>query len=258
MEKDTKSQKQKKENKPTRTIFITVRVIIVAIIVSIVLFVAAFASKTDELDGTSNTESTTVSSEFVTKPIETTAPSTKSLESSTENTTQQTTVKPTQPITVESTSSTEPTEIETEPIESTTEQEDEPTNFSWLIDIDNPDYDYTPQAISLSDGEREEIARIVMGEFGDSDFTGCALLAQSIRDGMATYGFSGYSVQSGMQYYGYNSNPNQTCYEAVDWIFSGNAAVQHRILIMNNASGGWHATQNFVAYYDGVWFYDLW
>lgn len=140
----------------------------------------------------------------------------------------------------------------------TTEPTEEQAEKSWLIDIDNPDYDYTPQAISLSDGEREEIARIVMGEFGDSDFTGCALLAQSIRDGMATYGFSGYSVQSGMQYYGYNSNPNQTCYEAVDWIFSGNAAVQHRILIMNNASSGWHATQNFVVYYDGVWFYDLW
>lgn len=140
----------------------------------------------------------------------------------------------------------------------TTEPTEEQAEKSWLIDIDNPDYDYTPQAISLSDGEREEIARIVMGEFGDSDFTGCALLAQSIRDGMATYGFSGYSVQSGMQYYGYNSNPNKTCYEAVDWIFSGNAAVQHRILIMNNASSGWHATQNFVVYYDGVWFYDLW
>lgn len=140
----------------------------------------------------------------------------------------------------------------------TTEPTEEQAEKSWLIDIGNPDYDYTPQAISLSDGEREEIARIVMGEFGDSDFTGCALLAQSIRDGMATYGFSGYSVQSGMQYYGYNSNPNQTCYEAVDWIFSGNAAVQHRILIMNNAYGGWHATQNFVVYYDGVWFYDLW
>ena len=49
---------------------------------------------------------------------------------------------------------------------------------------------------------------------------------------------------------------NEDSYAAVDYIFSGNAAVQHRVLYMNNSDGGWHATQNFVVYYDGVWFYD--
>jgi len=135
---------------------------------------------------------------------------------------------------------------------------EEDTYYDTLLDIDNPDSDYSPKAIDISDGEREEIARIVMGEFGGSDFTGCALLAQCIRDAMAQYGYDGYEIRSAMQYYGYNSNPSSTAYEAVDWIFVGNAAVQHRILVMNNSSGGWHGTQNFVVHYQGVWFYDLW
>ena len=73
---------------------------------------------------------------------------------------------------------------------------------------------------------------------------------------MQTYGYSASSVISNMQYYGYNSEPNEDSYAAVDYIFSGNAAVQHRVLYMNNSDGGWHATQNLVVYYDGVWFYD--
>ena len=141
---------------------------------------------------------------------------------------------------------------------SDTDYNKEDTYYDTLLDIDNPDSDYLPKAIDISDGEREEIARIVMGEFGGSDFTGCALLAQCIRDAMAQYGYDGYEIRSAMQYYGYNSNPSSTAYEAVDWIFAGNAAVQHRILVMNNSSGGWHGTQNFVVHYQGVWFYDLW
>ena len=131
-------------------------------------------------------------------------------------------------------------------------------SYNTLLDIDSPDPDYTPAKIELSSVEREEIACIVMGEFGGGGYTGCALLAQCIRDAMDKYGYSGLEVKSHMNYYGYNPNPSSTAYEAVDWIFNGNAAVQHRILVMNNSDGGWHSTQNFVVYYDGVWFYDLW
>ena len=133
----------------------------------------------------------------------------------------------------------------------------EDTNYDTLLDINNPNFEYTPAKIELSSAEREEIACIVMGEFGGGGFTGCALIAQCIRDSMDTYGYNGYNIRSNMQYYGYNPNPSSTAYEAVDWIFDGNATVQHRILVMNNSDGGWHSTQNFVTYYQGVWFYDM-
>ena len=129
-------------------------------------------------------------------------------------------------------------------------------NTGYLLEIDNPDSEYSPRSYSLSGSERYTIACVVMGEFGGGGFTGCALIAQAYRDAMQTYGYSASSVISNMQYYGYNSEPNEDSYAAVDYIFSGNAAVQHRILYMNNSGGGWHATQNFVVYYDGVWFYD--
>jgi len=136
--------------------------------------------------------------------------------------------------------------------------EDEPEEVEYLLDIDNPDPNYTPQSFSLSDSERYQIACVVMGEFGGGGFTGCALIAQSIRDAMAEYGYSASSVISSMGYYGYNSSPNSNSYEAVDWIFDGNAAVQHRILYMNNSPGGWHGTQQYILDYQGVWFFDKW
>ena len=136
--------------------------------------------------------------------------------------------------------------------------EDEPKEVEYLLDIDNPDPNYTPQSFSLSDSERYQIACVVMGEFGGGGFTGCALIAQSIRDAMAEYGYSASSVTSSMGYYGYNGSPNSSSYEAVDWIFDGNAAVQHRILYMNNSPGGWHGTQQYILDYQGVWFFDKW
>ena len=131
-------------------------------------------------------------------------------------------------------------------------------NENYLLDISNPDYDYTPFSINLIPSERDEIAKIIMGEFGSSDFTGCALVAQAIRDAMNNCGCSAMNIRGQMQYYGYNEYPNSTCYDAVDWIFDGNAVVQHRILIMNNSNSGWHSTQNLIIEYKGVWFYDLW
>ena len=177
------------------------------------------------------------------------------------------TTKPTEP---------KPTEVQTtEPIVTEPQEEEpknadlqdneveevaetEPKEVKYLLDIDNPDPNYTPQSFSLSDSERYQIACVVMGEFGGGGFTGCALIAQSIRDAMAEYGYSASSVISSMGYYGYNSSPNSSSYEAVDWIFDGNAAVQHRILYMNNSPGGWHGTQQYILDYQGVWFFDKW
>lgn len=158
-------------------------------------------------------------------------------------------------IDIEEKTENEPTETSKD---NDSENDTENNNIEYLLDIDNPDETYIPQRIYLTDSEREGIARIVMGEFGGGGFTGCALIAQAIRDAIDSYGISPMNVRSQMQYYGYNTNPNQNSYDAVDWIFDGNAAVQHRIIVMNNSSGGWHGTQNFVVYYQGVWFYDLW
>ena len=177
------------------------------------------------------------------------------------------TTKPTEPKPIEA-QTTEP--IVTEPQEEKPKNADsqdneveevaetEPKEVEYLLDIDNPDPNYTPQSFSLSDSERYQIACVVMGEFGGGGFTGCALIAQSIRDAMAEYGYSASSVTSSMGYYGYNGDPNSSSYEAVDWIFDGNAAVQHRILYMNNSPGSWHGTQQYILDYQGVWFFDKW
>lgn len=189
-----------------------------------------------------------------------------------------TTAKAIETTVVETTKPTEPkpTEVQTtepiviEPQEEEPENADlqdneveeiagnEPEEVEYLLDIDNPDPNYIPQSFSLSDSERYQIACVVMGEFGGGGFTGCALIAQAIRDAMTEYGYSASSVTSSMGYYGYNGSPNSDSYEAVDWIFDGNAAVQHRILYMNNSPGGWHGTQRYILDYQGVWFYDKW
>lgn len=166
----------------------------------------------------------------------------------TDNSTEKPIIKPTE-LPIKRETETEKSK-ETEPLV-------EETN-SYLLDIGNPDSNYSPQAFSLSDSERYNVACVVMGEFGGGGFTGCALIAQAIRDAMAEYGYSATSALSNMGYYGYNSNPNSVSYNAVDYIFSGNAAVQHRILYMNNSPGGWHGTQQYVLDYKGVWFFDKW
>lgn len=186
---------------------------------------------------------------------ETTIISTESTEKiteqpTTESSTEKPTIKPTEQPTEKETEKATEKPKETKPLV-------EETN-SYLLDIGNPDSSYSPQAFSLSDSERYNVACVVMGEFGDGGFTGCALIAQAIRDAMQTYGYSANSALSNMGYYGYNNNPNLDSYSAVDYIFSGNAAVQHRILYMNNSSGGWHGTQQYILNYQGVWFYDKW
>ena len=154
-----------------------------------------------------------------------------------------------------------PTQESVEKVEETTVEDTEQEDTyeeEYLLDIDNPDDNYIPAKINLTDEEVEELARIVEGEFGGGDFIGCALIAQSIRDAMVTFGYSAMEIRENMQYYGYSTPESIGAYEAIKWIFDGHAVVQHRILVMNNSPGGWHGTQNFVVYYQGVWFYDMW
>ena len=215
----------------------------------------------------------TATSDEISTPDQSTIDEITTIVVTTQNTGATVTTKPTENITEKSTENTteKPTEVIQEKVESvdddiiecdTKKNEDTvnsiESNVDYLLSINNPDYNYVTRSYSLTEAERYNIACVVMGEFGGGGFTGCALIAQSIRDAMTEYGYSASSVISAMQYYGYNSSPNSDSYNAVDYIFSGNAAVQHRILYMNNSPGGWHGTQQYVLDHQGVWFYDKW
>lgn len=132
----------------------------------------------------------------------------------------------------------------------------------YLLQINNPDYTYSPYPIILSDYDREQLAHLVMGEFSVGGFVGCALIAQSVRDAMVKFGYTSIDeVILKMQYDGwYSGKPSDFAYEAIDFIFTeGNAAVQHRILVMyasNIIYSSWHEAQEFVVQYQTVRFFD--
>lgn len=188
-------------------------------------------------------------------------------------------IVPTQLATVKPTavSNTTPTVVHTESeteqiivyIAETSIEETEPTtanNISYggyLIEIDNPDYTYSPQVIHLDDSDRELAAKIIMREFGDGGFEACCLQAQALRDAMI---FSRSSLEQIYHFFQYDAysidyTPNRDCYDAIDYIFeSGGLAVPHRILVMYNpahATSTWHETQVFVVDYDGVRYFDM-
>ncbi len=63
---------------------------------------------------------------------------------------------------------------ENDEIESDNETtEDTETNIQFLIDIDNPDYNYEPQPISLSESDKELAARVIMTDFPRYTVTYC-------------------------------------------------------------------------------------
>lgn len=129
-----------------------------------------------------------------------------------------------------------------------------------LVDIANPDPSYSPSYVSLSSYDRAKLERLVMGEAGTMGFTGCALVAQSIRDAMNRSGTSSIDqIISEYQYFGSTDiEPNQDVKDAVSFIFDGNgAAVQHRVLCFYIGYSSWHETQTFLTSIGGVRFFDL-
>lgn len=132
----------------------------------------------------------------------------------------------------------------------------------YLLDIDNPDYDYVGYSVSLNDEDRDMTERILMGEAGGEGFIGMALVAQCIRD---TYVNGSYSSIAQLLkvngYYGSTSiTPSQTAKEVVNYIFDqGGSAVQHNIRIFyatNMCSSSWHEAQDFVVQYNYVRFFN--
>lgn len=132
----------------------------------------------------------------------------------------------------------------------------------YLLDIDNPDYDYVGYSVSLSDEDRDMAERILMGEAGGEGFIGMALVAQCIRD---TYVNGSYSSIAQLLrdngYYGSTSmSGSDTAKEVVNYIFDqGGSAVQHNIRIFyatNMCSSSWHEAQDFVCQYNYVRFFN--
>ena len=132
----------------------------------------------------------------------------------------------------------------------------------YLLEIDNPDPDYKTYPIELTDYDRDVLAHLVMGEFGTGGVTGCALIAQSVRDAMVKFDYDSVEeVRVEMGYTGwYSGEPNEDVYEAIDYIFDqGRAAVQHEILVMYATQvlySSWHEAQEFVVEYESVRFFD--
>lgn len=137
------------------------------------------------------------------------------------------------------------------------------SSYGYLMDIDNPDPNYSGYSISLSDSDRDAVERMLMGEAGSMGFTGMALVAQCIRD---TYVCGSYSSMNQLfsqnGYYGSTSiTPSSTAKEVVNYIFDeGGSAVQHSIRVFyasNYCSSAWHEAQEFVCSYGYVRFFDF-
>ena len=162
--------------------------------------------------------------------------------------------------TVKKTTETKPVVEKIEETKAETETQATVSNGSYLISISNPDPDYKPKAVTLSDYDRAKLERLVMGEAGSMGFNGCALVAQCVRDAMNRSNTT--SIDKIISDYGYyaptNKEPNQAVKDAVSYIFDQNgSAVQHRILCFYTGQGGWHETQNFIVGCQNVRFFDL-
>ncbi len=131
----------------------------------------------------------------------------------------------------------------------------------YLVEISNPDPSYSPKPVTLSSYDRAKLERLVMGEAGSLGYTGCALVAQAIRDSMNRSGTTSIdTIISEYKYYApTNKTPNQSAKDAVSYIFDQNgSAVQHRILCFYTGKSSWHESQNFIVGYGNVRFFDLW
>lgn len=131
-----------------------------------------------------------------------------------------------------------------------------------LLDISNPDPNYTGVKVTLSPEDRDLLERLVMGEAGAEGYVGAALVAQAIRDTMIYKGYGSVAeVRSALKYSGsIKREPNQDVLNAVRFIFDeGGCAVKHRIYYFYAfewCTSSWHETQNFVIQYGGHRFFD--
>lgn len=132
----------------------------------------------------------------------------------------------------------------------------------YLMAIDNPDYNYSPTPVKLSDKEYDLICRTVMREMGHQGYIGIAMVAQAFRDAMNAEGYDAFEVVKKFGYEGPRTmEPNQDTIDAVNFIFKENgSAVQHRLMFYYATwgNGAWHETQNFICQYGITRFFDRW
>lgn len=192
------------------------------------------------------------------------------VEPTTQAPTEETTVEVTEEVeiheVVESVKETEPateevTEAVTEPQEDEVVEETVVEDQSgYLLSISKPDKNYNPKKLTLSKYDREKLERLVMGEAGSMGYTGCALVAQTIRDSMIRSNTTSIDrIISEYKYYApTNKKPNKNVKDAVSFIFDDNgSAVKHRLLCFYVGKSDWHETQEFVVSCGNVRFFDL-
>ncbi len=135
-------------------------------------------------------------------------------------------------------------------------------NAGYLVAIDNPDSGYHPAHVELSDKDRDLLERLCYGEFGDGGFTGAALVAQSVKDAMNTFGYT--SVKTVIKSLSYDGRTDhaagKTIKDAVTYVFDmDKSAVQHRIIYMYDTAyvdSEFHETQNYVCTFKSTRFFD--
>lgn len=132
----------------------------------------------------------------------------------------------------------------------------------YLVAVDYPDTSYSCEHIELTDENRDLLERLCMGEFGSGGFVGAALIAQAVKNAMATYGYdSVQDVITNMHYKGkLKNNPTNAVKKAVIYVFDMDKdAIQHRILYMYNpklVQSAFHESQNYICTYKNVRFFD--
>ena len=138
-------------------------------------------------------------------------------------------------------------------------------NHGGLLNISNPDINYTRKIVSITGDNRDKLERLVMGEAGGEGFEGAALVAQAIKDTMILE--DEYSVVKIKDAYDYcadfSKTPNEDTLDAVRYVFDeGGYAVKHRLIyfyaprwVKNNWSR-FHESQNFIIQHKGHKFFD--
>ena len=135
-------------------------------------------------------------------------------------------------------------------------------NQGYIVAVDYPDTSYSCPHIELTDENRDLVERLCMGEFGSGGFNGAALIAQAVKNAMATYGYKNVKdVITDLHYTGStNKKPTKAVKDAVVYVFDMDKdAVQHRILYMYNpkkVSSKFHESQKYICTYKDVRFFD--
>lgn len=132
---------------------------------------------------------------------------------------------------------------------------------SSMLQISNPDPNYTGSIVVLSPQDRDLLERLVQGEAGGEGVEGAALVAQAIRDTMVYKGFNSVeAVRQALRYSGdISKQPNENVKQAVAYVFDqGGIVVKHKVFYFyayGKCRSSWHESQTFVIQHGGHRFF---